>query len=426
MHLFFIFSFFTTLIISLFINSLRALTTTKKEKAQGILNSFFWYKSLHRFLFKTEEISTFIIVSSITRFILLFFTIATGVLLFNELKNLIFLFLAIWIFIDILPKILGVSYAEKILKITSGIVSLLLFATLPLNIIFLNLPKKILKPLFETENPEFDLTEVLEDVKRKSSLDIHNKKLLEAVVTFKDRIAREVMVPRLNVFCLSETMSILEASEQLSKEGYSRIPIYKGTIDSIVGVLMYKDILHNLYKCLTKEKSLDSLNEPISTLIKPVIYTPETKKVSQLLQDFKAKQMHLAIVVDEYGGTEGIITIEDIIEEIVGDISDEYDIEEDRLYTEQPSGGWIVDAKMSILDVEEHFGIKLSAEGDFDTIGGFIFQRSGTIPKKGFHIYLDELELEVLSATDRTIGKVCITPTQNIKSLTLKEKDLHL
>ena len=228
------------------------------------------------------------------------------------------------------------------------------------------------------------------------------------------------MVPRIQVFALDESLSILDASKLLLNEGYSRVPVYKGSIDTITGVLMYKDILTLFYQSLVDNKIKYVLNDPISTLVKPVIYTPETKNISHLLQDFKSKQMHLAIVVDEYGGTEGIVTIEDIIEEIVGDISDEYDSQTDRLFIDEPNGSWIVDAKISILDVEEHCSIKIPVEGDFDTIGGFIFQRSGTIPKKGFHIYLDDFELEVLSSTDRTIGKVRIIPNNFLKNSHLK------
>lgn len=409
--------------MTLFINAIRSFGSTKNDKVQKILTDFLWYKPIHKFLFKTDELSTFLVASSSTRFILQFITIASGVLIFKELKEAVLLLIGVWLITEFIPRILGISFSKKALKISSGFASFFLLAALPFNIILLNFPKKLLKPIFERENPETDLTDVLEDVKRKASLDSQNKKLIEAVVSFKDRITREVMVPRIQVFSLPDTLTIIEAAELLFKEGYSRVPVYKNTIDSIIGVLMYKDILHLFLNCIKGEKNIDSLKTPISSLVKPVIYTPETKKVSHLLQDFKNKQMHLAIVVDEYGGTEGIVTIEDIIEEIVGDISDEYDIEEDQLFIEQPTGGWIVDAKMSILDIEEHFGILIPVEGDFDTIGGFIFQLSGTIPKKGFHIYLDDFEIEVLNATERAIGKVRITLTNNQKNLTTKEKD---
>jgi CBS domain containing-hemolysin-like protein len=146
-----------------------------------------------------------------------------------------------------------------------------------------------------------------------------------------------------------------------------------------------------------------------------VLYTPETKKISQLLQEFRSKQIHLAIVVDEYGGTEGIVTIEDILEELVGEIADEYDINEEVMYSAMPSGGWIVDAKMSILDIDEELGIKIPHSPEYDTIGGYIFHRAGSIPSKGWKIHQDEFGLEILSSNDRSIGKIKIT--QNGKSI---------
>jgi CBS domain containing-hemolysin-like protein len=128
-----------------------------------------------------------------------------------------------------------------------------------------------------------------------------------------------------------------------------------------------------------------------------------------LLQEFRKKQVHLAIVVDEYGSTEGIVTIEDILEEIVGEIEDEYD-EEEALFISQPDGSWIVDARMSLLDVEEQLGIVIPQEGDYDTVGGYIFHQAGSIPSKGFVIKHDDFTLEILRSTDRFVEKVKLKP----------------
>src|SRR5262249_33403368 len=157
----------------------------------------------------------------------------------------------------------------------------------------------------------------------------------------------------------------------LENEGYSRTPVYRTTVDNIVGVLMYKDVLSKYREYEEKGNNPAILNAPIETIQKPVLYTPETKKISQLLQEFRKKQVHLAIVVDEYGGTEGIVTIEDILEQIVGEIADEYD-EAEALFIPQSDGSWIVDPRISILDAEEHLGIKFPEEGDYDSIGGYI------------------------------------------------------
>jgi CBS domain containing-hemolysin-like protein len=230
------------------------------------------------------------------------------------------------------------------------------------------------------------------------------------MVSFKERIAREVMVPRIDVFSLSSDTTIKEAAENFLSEGYSRIPVYKDSVDHIIGVLHYKDILRIYAGTVEGKQGVKELYVPIEAFVKPVLYTPETKKISHLLQEFRSKQIHLAIVVDEYGGTEGIVTIEDILEELVGEIADEYDIEEEVMFSVLPTGGWVVDARMNIIDIEEDLGIKIPQGPEYDTIGGYIFHRAGSIPSKGWRLHHDDFDLEILSSNDRSIDKIRITP----------------
>jgi CBS domain containing-hemolysin-like protein len=240
-------------------------------------------------------------------------------------------------------------------------------------------------------------------------LESTEKKLIHTVISFKDRIVREVMVPRIDVFSLSSETSILEAAKHFSLEGYSRIPVYKENVDKIIGVLLYKDVFSIYTKHIENKHPTEALHKTVEQFVKPVLYTPETKKIAQLLQEFRNKQIHLAIVVDEYGGTEGIVTIEDILEELVGEIEDEYDTQEEKNFLPLSSGGWIVDAKMSILDVEENLGIHIPTNAEYDTIGGYIFHKAGEIPSKGWKIHLDTIDLEVLKSDERSIRKIKIT-----------------
>lgn len=253
-------------------------------------------------------------------------------------------------------------------------------------------------------------------------LDKTETKLIHTVISFKDRIVREVMVPRIDTFSLSQDTSIQEAAHHFSKEGYSRIPVYKDSIDKICGVLLYKDVLSVYIKHIENKEPESYLLKTVEQLIKPALYTPETKKIAQLLQEFRHKQIHLAIVVDEYGGTEGIVTIEDILEELVGEIEDEYDIPEEKSFIPLSSGGWIVDAKMSIIDIEEDLGIKVTGSSEYDTIGGFIFHKTGSIPEKGWKAHLDDIDLEILDSDERSIQKIKITPRNH--SPLLKNKVL--
>jgi len=259
------------------------------------------------------------------------------------------------------------------------------------------------------------IVEYLSESELGKYLDTSEKKLIHTVVSFKDRIVREVMVPRIDIISLSSETKLLEAAKIFASEGYSRIPVYKENIDKVLGVLLYKDVLSIYTNYVENNGPPDTLNKTIESFVKPILYTPETKKIAQLLQEFKSKHIHLAIVVDEYGGTEGLVTIEDVLEELVGEIEDEFDIDEEKNFISIPSGGWIVDAKMSILDAEDDLGIQIPNNAEYDTIGGYIFHRAGSIPSKGWKVHLDEIDLEVIKSDERSVQKIKITKKKTKK-----------
>lgn len=428
--LFFIGTFFLTAFSSAF----RKLYKQESKKIQNELIKNFFYRNLHLYFFPKQEYNGIIFALTcaltITRFILAISLVyllyysgglvihspeinQTGELSLTFPLGLLssFGFLAMYFFLgDFLPRVIGTKYSESIILYTSFIVSVFLLLAFPFAFIFFKLTQSSSQIVYfdHMQEPvtqaQQELLEIFQEANLTTQLDPHVKKLIESVILFRDRIAREVMVPRVDVFGLAAEVTIKEASNLLLKEGYSRIPVYRQSMDNIIGVLMYKDVLA---KYMEYELKGDPkiLNAPVESIIKNVLYTPETKKISSLLQEFRKKQVHLAIVVDEYGGTEGIVTIEDILEEIVGDISDEYDKEE-LLFVALPDGGWIVDARMGILDVEEQLGISIPQEGDYDTIGGYIFHYAGAIPSKGFKIKQGEFEIEVLRSNDRCVEKV--------------------
>lgn len=275
--------------------------------------------------------------------------------------------------------------------------------------LFLYFWPKGLKRLFKKEHSVETLSNVIQEIGDKNLLTDHDKKLFQSLITFRDRIVREVMVPRVDLFCLPATCTIKDAAIAMQKEGYSRVPVYKNTQDHIIGILMYKDILAKYMEYVTQGKDPSFLEETIEDLSKNVLYTPETKKISLLLQEFRKKQMHLAVVVDEYGGTAGVVTIEDILEEIVGEIADEYD-EAEVLVFPTGKGAWVVDAGINLLDLAEEIGIKVPQEGEYDTMAGYIYYRLGTIPKKGVVLHHDDYDIEILNSGDRYVEKVKITP----------------
>ncbi len=237
-----------------------------------------------------------------------------------------------------------------------------------------------------------------------------NSKLEEALVSFEDLIVREVMVPKIDIFALPEELPIQEAMAKITSEGYSRIPIYRKSVDTVTGIVLVKDLLSILQHC-NSDKTL----KPLSSIAKPAMYTPEIKKATLMLQDFRQHRKHLAIVVNEYGYTEGIVTMEDIIEEIIGEISDEHDSKEDLPYRKF-GNSWIVDGRMNISDAEELFQLHIDHENSYDTLGGHVFHKLGAVPQKGMKLNHEQFDIEIISCSERSIGKLKITPLKKPSS----------
>lgn len=317
--------------------------------------------------------------------------------------------IALSIVLDFAMRLFGNLWSKPLLKILSVFASIYLLLLFPLSYPLLKLTRILIrKTHFEEEGEmvkdQSKIREMIRESELQQHLDPSDQKMISSFVNFKERVAKEVMVPRVGVFSLAGDTTIREAAGLFAAEGYSRIPIYKETLDEIIGVALYKDLL----KYFADPKQ--DLDAPIETIAKPVLYAPENKKIALLLQEFRNKQIHMAIIVDEYGGTEGIVTIEDILEQLVGEIEDESDIGEIKEFWELPGGSWIVDAKMTLIDIENRLGIKIPENPDYETIGGYVFHCAGTIPSKGWRLSHDEFDLEVLSSNERSIKKIKVIP----------------
>jgi len=215
-----------------------------------------------------------------------------------------------------------------------------------------------------------------------------------------DRIsAGEVMKPRNSIVAVPTDVPLEQALDIVLREGHSRIPVFEESIDNIVGILYDKDLL----KYLRENEQRVSLKD----IARKAIFVPESKRADDLLREFQRKKVHMAIVLDEYGGTAGLVTIEDILEEIVGEIQDEYDTEE-PLFEKRSDDEWVFDAMMRIEEVNEEMNLDLVADG-VETLGGFVFNRLGEVPEVGDCVTLDHLKLEVLEIEGRRIKKVLIT-----------------
>ena len=429
-------TFFLTSLTSAF-RQIYKRDSTRKSHGQ-LLGSekLFFYRPFHRYFFPDNEYEGLFFAAICAQNVARYCYVAVATLFFfstsffqmqpshSTLYDFSWLWIGLIVFSFILfsfllgeylPRILGKRLPEKTIRFCSPLSSLFLFLAFPITFIFLKLSKSSLRTIYfdNLSEPEMqakqEIIDIIHEAELSTGINRQDKSLIESALNFRNRIAREVMVPRVDVFSLPASTSIKEAADRIASEGYSRIPIYRNSVDEIIGVVMYKDILNKYREYEKSGGDSKILQAPIESIQKNVLYIPETKKISNLLQEFRKKQVHFAIIVDEYGGTEGIVTIEDILEEIVGEIEDEYD-EEEVLYKAQADGSWIIDARMSIFDTEELLGINIPQEGEYDTIGGYVFHCTGTIPSKGFVIHQDEFEIEIIASNERVVEAVRIKP----------------
>jgi putative hemolysin len=213
------------------------------------------------------------------------------------------------------------------------------------------------------------------------------REMIEGILLFGDTLVREVMVPRIDIAALEGDATISEALDFVLEQGHSRIPVYEETVDRVIGTLYVRDLLP-----LLRDGRLDV---PLRELLRQVYFVPETMKVDDLLRNLKSRKVHLAIVVDEYGGTAGLVTIEDLLEEIVGEIQDEYDVEE-PLVQQLTADTWIVDARVSLDDLNAETGLHLATE-EGDSVGGLVYEKLGTIPAVGDSVKVGDVKITVQS-----------------------------
>src|SRR5262245_4209512 len=222
------------------------------------------------------------------------------------------------------------------------------------------------------------------------------RRLLQSIVDFGDTLVREVMTPRPDIHAVPADASVAELRAMFREQEYSRFPVYKDNLDNIVGVIRIKDLLQ------IDDVAFDK--HPITELVRPATFVPETKRVPELLKEFQRRQVQLAIVVDEYGGTAGLVTIEDLLEQIVGEIRDEYDVESEPI-VDEGNGSYVFSAKVSFDELRDRLGLDVEPEG-FETVGGYILTRVGRVPAVGETFEVDGLFAEVLEAERRRIHKV--------------------
>ncbi len=235
------------------------------------------------------------------------------------------------------------------------------------------------------------------------TIDENEKEIINSIVEFRDTTVAEIMTPRVDIVALSENKSVDEAIKIISESGHSRIPLYKSNIDFISGVVLAKDLL----KFINNEQLKKTTK--LSSVLKKVLFVPESKKIGDLLHEFQSRKIHLAIVVDEYGGTAGLITLEDIIEEVVGDIWDEYDKAEKHIQV-LAENKLLLSGDIQLSELESELGINLVEEGDLDidTLAGFILKFSGEIPVEGYNFTFKDYKFTIKQLDKKRIRKVLV------------------
>jgi CBS domain containing-hemolysin-like protein len=233
-------------------------------------------------------------------------------------------------------------------------------------------------------------------------LEAEEEQMINAVIELGDRRLHEVMTPRIAIVALPATATFDEAIDAFVEQGHSRIPVYESSVDEIVGILYAKDLLPFL-KSGGERPALRSL-------LRTPVFTPESMTIDDLLHEFQRRKVHIAIVLDEYGGTAGLLTIEDLLEEIVGEIQDEYDVEEPLLVKlsddeARVDGRAAVDDLLDLFDLEN---VVLEDEAEYDTVGGLVYHRIGGIPSPGDEVRVDGLRLTVETTDGRRVGKVLV------------------
>ena len=307
------------------------------------------------------------------------------------------------------PRSIGARHAKPVLLVMVFPLELITWATQPLVAVLFLLTRIVTAPF--GANPqegtlvsEEEIKALIETGEEQGVLDVEERDMIHSVFALGDKKVHEVMVPRTDIVAIDVNTPPHEVLENVVRAGHSRIPVFEGSSDQIIGVLYVKDLFRRLAR---GEKDVT-----VRPFLRPAQFVPETKKVDELLREMQKDKVHIAIVVDEYGGTAGLVTIEDLVEEIVGEIRDEYDVEGELVLPVSEHEA-VMDARVPFSEVQETFGIDTPDGADeFDTLGGFVTHELGRLPKAGETVQRDGVRFVVETVDGRRIGRVRVIREQ--------------
>ncbi|RLT27943.1 MAG: HlyC/CorC family transporter [Chloroflexi bacterium] len=308
---------------------------------------------------------------------------------------------------ELIPKGLALANPDRIALTVSGPITLFAKIVSPLVAVLVALTKLISKPfgIDPTRTPELSAAEIrliVEQGSQQGVLEAEEEQMISAVMSLSDSKLHEVMVPRIDIVAIDQEASFDDAVTLVLTEGHSRTPLYKESVDHIVGILYAKDLLRIIAAGGPRPRLRD--------IMRPALFVPESQAVDDLLNELQRRRVHMAIVLDEYGGTAGLVTIEDLLEEIVGEIQDEFD-EEEPMKVIVREGEAILDGRADIDEMGELVDPALELEDDeeYDTVGGFVYHRIGRVPVVGDKVTVDPFTITVVKVIGRRVGKVRVT-----------------
>ncbi len=315
--------------------------------------------------------------------------------------------LTLFIYAEMIPKTFAINNPERVAGLVVRPVSWLTKIFYPLAFIFIRIANffvtlfggKIVRRPFVTEE---EIKMMVTVGAEEAQIEEEEKEMIHSIFEFGDTIVREVMIPRPDMIVVESGAAVEEVLEQVVGAGHSRIPVYEDSIDNVIGLMYAKDLLTFLNGPRHEQEEA-----VIKKLMRPAYFVPETKHVSELLKEMQLKKTHMAVVLDEYGGTAGLVTIEDLLEEIVGEIFDEYDLEEPMVEV-LSDDTYRMDGRTPMDEAREVFGVNLPEYGG-ETIGGFVYDLFGHIPSRGEVVKYDSLRFEVEKVHGRRISKIVVT-----------------
>ncbi len=303
---------------------------------------------------------------------------------------------------SLIPKSLGQKYAFPLsLRSAPGLLLLVRAFRVPQDLLTFS-ANILLKPFkdsttfSEPQLSEEAIMTIIEKGAESGVIDQTEHDLIESIFQFSERTAKEILIPRTAVVAIDATARPDEILDFVTQEGYTRLPVYSGSIDNIIGIVYAKDVLS-----LVQHRDLIILHD----IMRPALFVPDSKSISELLREFQRQKIHMAVVVDEFGGTEGIVTLEDILEEIVGEIHDEYD-EETKPFEVLDDGSLVVDGLLNVSDFNDLTPYHIPESDDYETVAGFVTKLAGRIPEAEEEYAHDTLRIRVLSVHDRRIERI--------------------